>query len=277
MRRTALVLGLALTAACAGSAEDDSPPAPAADAAPPVAGITAEVVQLRTDAAIGGQVHVRITATGDAPFTVTELALDSPGFAPVPATTVPAEFAPGRVIDLPARYGEPLCSAGALPAAARLGVVRPEGRTEDLLVPLEADVLGRIHEAECAVLALAEVVDIAVTGLREDGDALTGELVLARRGGDEPVSIARVGRSVLVDVAVDGLPLEMDGDRAAAVVSFTPASCDPHVLSETKQPYRFALLVGVGEEEPVGMDLPLGDGDRELLAGLVERVCADRE
>jgi hypothetical protein len=55
-------------------------------------------------------------------------------------------------------------------------------------------------------------------------------------------------------------------------VSFTPATCDAHVLSESKQPYRFPTTVVVGDEEAV-MDLPLDDGDRELLAALVQRVC----
>lgn len=274
MRRTALALGLVLIAACGAPVERNPSTASPSAAAPPVPGITAEAVQLRTDAAVGGQVHVRISATQA--FTVTSLALASPGFTPLPDDTLTAVFAPGRVIDLPAPYGEPVCSADPLPAVARLGVVRPGGGTEVVDAPLDAEVLGRIHEAECAVRALAEVVDVAVTGLREDGDAVTGELVLTRRR-DGDVSVVRINRSVLMDVGVDGLPLELDGDRTTATVSFTPATCDAHVLSESKQPYRFPLSVATGEEEPVAMDLPLDDGDRELLAALVRRICADAE
>lgn len=274
MRRTALALAVALLAACATEPEAAEPsPSPTI---PPVPGIEAEAVQLRTDEAIGGQVQVRITATGDEGFTVTAVAIDSPGFAPLPARAVTAEYAPGRTIDLPTPYGEPVCSVAALPAATRLSVVRPDGVAEDLRVPLEAEVLGRIHDRECAALAVTEVVDIAVTGLREDGDALTGELGLIRRAGEKPVAVTRLDRSVLIDVVADGLPLEMAGERAATAVSFTPASCDPHVLSETKQPFRFPMLVVVGDDEPVPMDLPLSDADRDLLAALVERVCAGR-
>ncbi len=64
-------------------------------------GIEAEIVRLRTDEAIGGQVQVRLTDTGDTPFTVTAVALRSPGFAPEPPTAITAGFAPGRV-DRPA-------------------------------------------------------------------------------------------------------------------------------------------------------------------------------
>jgi hypothetical protein len=276
MRRTALALLVGLTAACSGGAAEE--PAPTSTAAAStvaaVPGIEAEAVQLRTDAAIGGQVHVRITASDT--FTVTSLALDSPGFAPLPAGEVTAGFTPGRVIDLPAPYGDPICSADPLPVAARLTVARPGEAPEEVAVPLTADDLARIHAAECAVLALGEVIDIGVTGLHDDGDALAGELVLTRRSGEDPVRALRLGRSVLVDVEVPGLPLELTGDRTATAISFTPASCDPHVLSETKQPYRFALLVEAGDEQ-VAMDLPLGDADRRRLDGLVKRVCAERE
>jgi hypothetical protein len=95
MRRTAIALVAALTAAC-GMTPDVEEPARSVSAVPPVPGIEAEAVQLRTDEAVGGQVQVRITDTGGAPFTVTPVALDSPGFAPLPPTAVTAEYAPGR-------------------------------------------------------------------------------------------------------------------------------------------------------------------------------------
>jgi hypothetical protein len=278
MRRTAIALAVALVAACGTApeaAEPSSSPA-SASAVPAVPGLEAEAVQLRTDEAIGGRVQVRITDTGDEGFTVTAVALDSPGFAPLPATTVTAEYAPGRTIDLPTPFGAPVCSVAALPAAARLGVVRPDGVAEDLRVPLAAEVLGRLHDKACAVLAVTEIADIAVTGLRDDGDALTGELGLVRRTGQQPVAVTRLDRSVLIDVVAHGLPLELAGERVGTPVSFTPATCDAHVLSEIKQPYRFPMLVVVGDDEPVPMDLPLNPADRDLLAGLVKRVCTGR-
>ena len=73
---------------------------------PAVPGIEAEIVRLRTDEAIGGQVQVRVTDTGDAPFTVTAGgAAARPASSPEPPTATTADFAPGRVIDLPVPYG----------------------------------------------------------------------------------------------------------------------------------------------------------------------------
>jgi hypothetical protein len=141
-------------------------------------------------------------------------------------------------------------------------------------VPLDAEVLERIHDEECAALEVLEVVAIEVTGLREDDEALRGELTLTRRQGDDPVTVTRLGRSVLIDPAPDGLPLALgEQESVSTAVTFTPASCDPHVLSETKKPYVFPLTVRVGGGEDVSLDLPLDEAARSLLAALVQRVC----
>ena len=97
---------------------------------------------------------------------------------------------------------------------------------------------------------------------------------LTRRQGDAPITASRLGRSVLIEPTAD-LPLELARDRDAATttVSFTPATCDPHVLSETKKPYVFPLSVTVGDDDPVAVDLPLDQPARDALAAMVQRVC----
>jgi hypothetical protein len=278
-RPTAVLLLAVLTAGCAASAEPSGEAATtslsAGPTVPAVPGIEAEAVRLRTDEAVGGQVQVRITDTGDESFTVTSVALDSPGFAPVAPRETTTEFAPGRVIDLPVTYGEPRCDVAAEPAAARLTVVRPDGSREDLQVPLAAEIMTRIHEEECAELALLEVASIDVVGLADEDDAVTGEIQLTRRTGSDPVAVTRVGRSVILDVTAEELPDELpaDEDRFATPVRFTSATCDPHALAETKKPYVFPLEVAVGDEEPVVLDLPVDDELRTRLAELVDRVC----
>jgi hypothetical protein len=272
MRRAVVAVVVALTAACGGTTSSDSSPT----AAPAVPGIEAEAVRLRTDEAIGGQVQVRITDTGDAPFTVSAVALDSPGFAPLAPTAVTAAYAPGRTIDLPTPVGEPICDAVPLPAVAAVTLTRPDGAVELLRLPLAADVLGLIHDEECAVLEVKEVVDISVTGLRAEPEVVTGSLTLTRRDGhEEPVTAERVSRSVLLDAAAEGLPMELSGDEgtASTPVTFTPATCDPHVLSETKKPYVFPLAVTVDDGDEVHVDLPLDQAAKDLLAALVQRIC----
>src|SRR3954469_6177699 len=102
MRRVAIVLAVALTAACgassgsssSGGSSSSSPTASLStgSAVPAVRGIEAEAVRLRTDEALGGQVQVRVTNTSDQPLMVTAVALDSPGFAPLPPREETARY-----------------------------------------------------------------------------------------------------------------------------------------------------------------------------------------
>jgi hypothetical protein len=284
MRRAAIVLVAALTAAC-GSSPASSPGTTTAvpttaslstgPAVPPVAGIEAEAVRQRTDEALGGQVQTRLTNTGDAPFTVTSVALDSPGFAPLPPRTETATSQPGPVHGQPTPVGPAGSHPAAQPAAALLTVVRPDGTTEDLRVPLSADVLDLIHEQTCAADAVLALADIEVGDLHDDGDGSTGTLTLTRRSGSQTLTVVRLGRSVVVAPTVADLPLRLaaGAQTASSPVSFTPASCDAHVHAETKKPYVFVLGVRVDDGDEVTLDRPLDLGDRDALAAMVQRVC----
>ena len=106
--------------------------------------------------------------------------------------------------------------------------------------------------------------------------AVTGTVVLTRAGDDDrAVTVVDARRSVALDVAVEGLPLELGPgeERASAEVAFTPASCEPHVLAETKQPFLFPLSIAVEEAEPVAVPLPVDAAQQELLWDLLDRVC----
>ena len=280
MRRTA-VLALALLCAACSRADGVAPEAApsttsAAPALPAVPGVSGEVVRQRTDVPVPGQVHVRITDTGDEPFTVTAVAIDAPGFAPLPPTALSAAFEPGRTIALRTAYGAPDCAAPAGPPAARLTVTRPDGTVEELRVPLAGDDLDVVHREECAVAGVLAVAGIGLTDLAAAGDSVTGTVVLTRAGDDDrAVTVLDARRSVVLDVAVQGLPLELGPgeERASAQVAFTPASCEPHVLAETKQPFLFPLSVAVGDAEPVPVPLPVDAAQQELFWDLLDRVC----
>jgi hypothetical protein len=234
------------------------------------------VVRHRTDVPVAGQVHVRVTDTADQPFTVSALAIVSPGFTPLPPTALSATFVPGRTIDLRTAFGEPDCAAQPAPAAVRLTVTRPDGTVEELRVPLVGDDLDVVHREECAAAAVLAVAGIGLTGLAATGDSVTGTVVLTRAGDDDrAVAVVDARRSVVLDLAVEGLPLELGPgeQRATAGVRFTAASCEPHVLAETKQPFVFPLSVAVGDAEPVPVTLPVDAAQQALLKDLLGRVC----
>lgn len=280
MRRAAGVLVVLALAGCGSSAAPSSSSAsvPPVATLPAVPGIAAEAVQQRTDAAIGGQVQVRITDTGDAPFAVSSVQLDSPGFAPLPAKAVTARYVPGQTIDLPTPFGTVDCSVGVDPVGARVTVVRADGTTEELRLPLTGDTMAQVHDAECAVEDVLAVVDIRVEDLADAGQTMTGDVVLERRSGREPVEVARLGGSVVLDpVPDDDLPVTLAaGDRELRVpVTFDAARCDPHALAETKKPFVFPLAVTVGDGAQVPVPLPLDDAQKEQLQGLLDRVCVN--
>lgn len=286
MRRIAAGLVLALAVAGCGSEPSPEAAAPPPSSAEPspvatlpaVPGIEAEAVQQRTDAAIGGQVQVRITDTGAEPFAVVSVQLDSPGFASVPAKPVTARYAPGQTIDLPTPFGAVDCSVGVDPVGARVTVLRPDATTEELLLPLAGDTMARVHGAECAVADVLAVVGITVDDLADAGSTMTGEVVLARREGREPVEVSRLGGSVVLEpLPDDDLPVTLAaGEQELRIpVTFDAARCDPHALAETKKPFVFPLAVTVGDGDPVPVPLPLTDAHKAQLQGLLDRVCVN--
>jgi hypothetical protein len=274
------VLALALLCAACSGGNGAAGVAPsttsAAPALPPMPGIEAEVVRHRTDVPVAGQVHVRVTDTGDRPFTVTAVAIDSPGFAPLPPTALTAAFEPGRTVDLRTAYGEPDCAAQPDPLAARLTVVRPDGTVEELRVPLAGDDLDVVHRQACAVAGVLAVAGTGLTDLAAAADSVTGTLVLTRTGDDDrAVTVVDARRSVVLELDVDGLPLVLrrGEERATAGVTFTAASCEPHVLADTKQPFVFPMWIGVGGAEPVPVPLSVDPAQQALLWDLLGRVC----
>ncbi len=280
MRRWGAAFAVLLAVgACSPGTEDPvvaeeslDPPPTVREPAAPVPGIEAEAVQLRTVAGAGGLMRVRISAAEC--VRVPSVAVVSPGFAPVQPGELTAEFVPGRVIDLRTPFGRAQCDVEPEPASARWTVVRPGAQPQEVEVPLAAAVLKQIHTEECLEQSLAQEVTVEVADLRDDGDGLAGSLVLVRRSGAREAQVSALRRSVLMAVEVD-LPLTLAGDapEAETALRFTPATCEPHVLAETKQPFLFPITVQVGDAEPVSTDLSIPDDVRAQLQALVQRVC----
>lgn len=252
-------------------------PGPAVEDVEGVEGVAGEVVRLRTDEALGGQVQVRLTNTGDVPFGVAAVALRSAAFADQPLRPQTATYRPGQTIDLPVPFGAVDCTAAVAPVAAEVQLSHDGGPAETVLVPLSGDAMETVYAEECAVQRVLDHVSIAVTGFTDDGDAVAGDVVLTRVPGsaDVDVEVLALGRSVLLDpVTEHPLPTTLAAGEDELVLPLTvaPASCDPHVLAETKKPFVFPLRVQVaGESAPV--DLPLDEEQRAGLQALVDRVC----
>lgn len=306
-KRTGLLAGLlavlTLVSGCNAAADPDGsadrpsdttadsaePTAPVAT--PPVPGMSAMAVRLRTDVAVGGQFQTRFSNTGTEPFTVVGISLDSPGFERLPLAGRPGKFLQGATIDLPTAYGGVLCGdgIGVDPAYVAVQVQRPDGRMEEARVPLEApdDILDRIHAEECHLIELAAAVGVTLGGFtpaEADGEAiLQTDITLTRGDNTEEIALSELRGSVVWDVSF-AEPDEPTPSMAPqhselvvpVVIRMTGRGCDAHVLSETKQPFLFVFFATFDGGKPQYGLLKVSEEQRNALWDYVVVACADR-
>lgn len=295
-RSTAIVLlAVALLAGC-GQGSDAAPrgstaaptttPLPTFEYDAPVDGMVALAYRTRLDDAAGGRFQVKLQNTGTTPFTVVSTALDSAGFDALPPAARETEFAPGARIDMPTPYGDARCGPDqpAEPAYAALEILRPDGTRERVRVPMPSDynVLTRIHDEECSKLAIAAAVTVELVDLTPVGDGadqvLAGELRLTRQPGTGELAITELRGNVLYDVLPafgTALPAG-NGPEAPGLglpITIGPATCATHVLAEIKQPYVYPVWIAIDDEEPVRLEIPVPQAQRDQIAAMLAVAC----
>lgn len=252
----------------------------------PVDGMVALAYRTRLDDAAGGVFQVKLQNTGTTPFTVVATALDSAGFEALPPAARDTEFSPGARIDMPTPYGAALCGPDqpAEPAYAALDVVRPDGMQERVRVPMPSDydVLTRIHDEECSELAIAAAVTVELVDLTPVGagseQVLAGELRLTRQPGTGELAITELRGNVLYDILLtDGTQLPVsNGPEAPGLglpITIGPATCMTHVLAEIKQPYVYPVWIAVDDDEPVRLEIPVPQAQRDQIAAMLAVAC----
>ena len=268
-------------AACALLAGCGDGPAPHASAAPvvPLEQVQAEATQTRFDEVAVRRFEITITNRGPEPYTVTSVALDSPGFDPAPATPRDDPFPPGIRYDLPASYGPARCGAAATPATAVVRLHRDGGPEGTVRVPLaSADgLLQRLHDAECAAAELARQVRVGLTGLRQGPPGvLEAQLHVERGTWTGPVTATELRNSVLFAFTL-ALPATLPAGTAAldVPVQVRPATCVAHRIADAKQRYLFPLFLELGDAPAREVDLPTTPEQQTTLYALVRTVCGD--
>lgn len=257
-------------------------------ATPAVPGMSGLAVRLRTDVAVGGQFQTRISNTGSEPFSVLGVSLDSPGFERLPVTGRTADYNPGATIDLPTPYGPAVCGEGVRvdPLFTALQVQRPDGRTEEIRLPLEApdDIIARIHREECHVLALAAAATVRLgsdlSSEQADGQAVLRTTVNLTRGTNtEAIALVGLRGSVVFDLlfADDSEPppsMPADENELVVPVVLRNATCEAHVLGETKQPFLFPFYVTFDGGEAQYGTLEVSPEQQDALWSYIQTVCA---
>lgn len=223
---------------------------------------------------------MRIANTGDAPVTVTSVALDSPGFAAAPETRRVVELGPGNRIDVEAEYGAVRCDTRPEPAYAVIGVA--DQGASPVRVPLATpyDVLGRIHDGDCAAEELARAVPVTLLPAAappEPAAPLPAQLVVSRGTATGDVRVDEIGGSVLYALR-GALPATMraDEDRLSIDITIDAARCDPHALAEAKKPFVFPLWIAVGSSAPEYSRIPVSEENRRILTNYLTTTCDAR-
>lgn len=257
-----------------------------------LSGVRASVVQQRIDE---GTRHIGIEVSVD-PHTslhVVGVQLKSAGFEAIPITDKDTTFAPGQVIDLTTDYGRPLCD-GVDPTdglSAVLSIDDATGDSRTYEIPVTGSGIGlirRLHEAECARLALREAAPITYTTFHrarvDDEEVLVGALRLERPaagGSGAAVGVDALLGSVLFDFRAladvrPGLVARLDAGQQVLRVPVRIGSsgrCDQHARSQSTQTFLFSAYVRVGSTaEHREILVPPPTLQRQALA-LLDDVC----
>ncbi|MDQ3455202.1 MAG: hypothetical protein M3513_07040 [Actinomycetota bacterium] len=280
---------LSLLFGCSAPATEPAA-APAAAATlsygPDVPGITALAYRARSDEATTEQFQVRVRNTGATAFTVVGVALDSPGFLPLPVTPKESVFQPGALFDLRTPYGPVICEPGvaAEPAYAILEVLRDGRGPERVRVPMPSDseTVSRMHAEDCAARQIADAVTVALSDLaiepRDGQPVVAGELTLDRADSTESIAVVDLLGSVILQVrpaAGTSLPvtLKAEDSTLAVPIEIRQATCDPHYLSGATQPFRFPLWLSFDGGDEQYSEIPVPAAAQALLRSYLGQVC----
>ena len=105
-----------------------------------------------------------------------------------------------------------------------------------------------------------------------------GTLVLTRGATDQPISIASVNGSVLLNLSLaDGDPPTMapGQERLEVPVRVTSSGrCDGHALGGSSQTYTLQAGIEIGGDgDPIGVTLSPDDDGRALFARVIADAC----
>jgi len=248
------------------------------------AGLAASIRQFREDEAVDRiQVELVRGLDGGPPTAVRSVRLRWPGFAAVEPTVHDVTVVAGQRVDVPTPLGQVVCTTPTTPSfgAGTVDIVLADGTS--VVAPLLADAqtaLDNVWGKGCVRKRLVDRVGLAYAGwVRTDPGGVptaSGTLVVTRRDTAEPVTVTGVDGSVLLFVNWTTAPPPLPpGERelAVPVVVAGAGRCDGHALSDSKRTYIFQVQVRVGDEEPVGVDVPVAEADRPLLNQVIVDTC----
>jgi len=260
-RSATLAIGLTVLtvlAGCAGepdaSTQQRTPPSPSPK---PGLQLAEPLLQDRLDAT-RRLLTVPLRNGGPGVAHVDRIALASPRFTDVPATTVDGDLAPGQQINFSIAYGTARCDQDA---GKPMLVLEAGERVERLAVPTPAQILDRLWRSECdqKQLEAAFTIDWGQSWSQvpaTDGGAarLRGGLKLTA-SGNERIVVTDLRGSVMFDL--DTVPAgkqpitELASGSRTVPVEIGVRLCFKHGLIEAKKLFDFTLYARLGDADQV--------------------------
>jgi hypothetical protein len=261
-RRSAVLVTATLLASCGSEAPAGEVPAVTATLTIPDTGLSAMPFQNRLDVA-KNLFQVKLFNRTDAPVTVTAAQFMWVGLTSgvgERTNTVP----PGGRTDFPVPLAPAVCHGdgdeATMPdlAEATVRLTLADGTHRDVDVYDVKHVARRLYLEDCERQRIAAQVAIEWADLREidlDGRPVTeGVLRVARRESTSSVTVLFVSNTINFSVEWPGRddaePIAVLEEGASSVetpVRIVEGRCDAHALSESSQPFAFAVIVDLGD------------------------------
>jgi hypothetical protein len=282
MRRAVGVLAVAALCVAAAACGDDD-----GDDGSAVAESMSAALQRSTLFETRRSLHLAVGYDGEAgEIEVATVQLDTPLFEPVdPQERDAVVPAGGRPVVMPLEFGPARCDGEdgdedegdgedeGEPAVLVAGV-----GGEEVRVPLDQrpeHMLASLHEAECAMEAVRDEVDLRLgdTWERTGPRTVAGEVLVDQRRPGATVAIDEMEGNVIFFVHADDrrpwLEVSDGSPSARGEVEIEASRCDPHALTEYKRTFIFVAWVGIDGGDPVKVDVEAEGETQRILADLL--------
>lgn len=211
---------------------------------------------------------------------ITAVRLASPLFEPDAGLPREVTIQAGQPpVSMPLSYGAAVCGATAEgPSTVEVtvnGVVEP--------LPLDQaslEVLREVHDDECAVRRVTEVVELRLGDEWEPAgeNAIGGQVVLRALKPGVEAELGDLGASIVYTIHPDGEPplAVVDGDTTEVTVDvrIVASRCDAHALTESARKYIFTAYITLDGASPQPVEFSATGPAKEALNALLAE-CMD--
>lgn len=222
---------------------------------------------------------LRVVNTGEQPLPVTGAGLDWSGYGPAFLREQDSTLRPGQTLDLHVLLPAAACDEGSEPVQ---GVVETPDTTVRVQLSDDGErFLRHLWERGCLADLLADQVDVSYADgwtLDRESEAVVGDLLLERSGGDLSVSVTSARGSVLYDVALPAhVTSRLEDETVRVPLRILPGNrCDEHAIGQATAPFTFRIGVRIGDDVSTKLLIPPPPRVQAQTTRMLRLSCARR-